>query len=139
MPFVDWREARRIDLGPGVRIRTAHAERILLSLVEIDAGAVVPPHAHPHEQAGIVLEGRLELTAGGERRILEPGGAYIIPGGVVHSARAVDGPCRALDVFSPVREDYARGVSTFVPGGPYSGSDTNAQDGSVQKSDESVA
>ena len=56
-----------------------------------------------------MLQGKLELTIGGESRILGPHEAYIIPGGTPHAARAVNGPCRVLDLFSPPREDYARG------------------------------
>jgi quercetin dioxygenase-like cupin family protein len=114
MSFVDWRIEKAQELSPGVRIRTPHGDRIMLSLVEIDGHGVVPSHSHPHEQAGIVLEGRLELTIGGERRVLDAGQAYIIPGGVEHSARAAGGPCRVLDIFSPIREDYARGANDFI-------------------------
>jgi quercetin dioxygenase-like cupin family protein len=118
MGFVDWDKVPVIDLGPGVRIRTPHGEKVMISLVEIDAGAVVPPHEHPHEQAGMVLEGRMELTLAGESRVLKRGEAYIIPGGTRHSARSVGGPCRALDIFSPIREDYARGVNEYLPPEP---------------------
>jgi hypothetical protein len=31
---------------------------------------------------------------------------FIIPGGVVHSVRVGATPARALDIFSPVREEY---------------------------------
>jgi len=38
---------------------------------------------------------------------LGPGGCWQIPGGAVHAAWTEPGtPCRALDVFQPVREDY---------------------------------
>jgi quercetin dioxygenase-like cupin family protein len=46
------------------------------------------------------------MTIAGETRWLEPGDTYIIPGGVDHMAVTGDEPCRALDVFSPVREAY---------------------------------
>ena len=46
----------------------------------------VPPHAHKG-QWGTVLEGRIELTVGGETRVHSPGGSYYIPSGVIHSAR----------------------------------------------------
>jgi len=114
MPFIDWNAIPPQTLGPGVRLRTPHGERIMLSLVELDAGAIVPLHSHPHEQAGIVLEGVLELTIAGETRALRPGESYIAPGGVEHSARAAGGPCRVLDIFSPIREDYARGQNAYV-------------------------
>ena len=114
MSFIDWNSWPLHELGPGVRIRTPHGERIMISLVEIDAGAIVPPHEHPHEQAGMVLEGQMELLLGNEKRVLKKGEAYIIPGGTRHAARSIGGPCRALDIFSPIREDYARGVNDFV-------------------------
>jgi hypothetical protein len=31
---------------------------------------------------------------------------YIIPGHAKHRAVAIDGPVVAMDVFSPIREDY---------------------------------
>ena len=114
MPFIDWNQVAGQALGPGVRIQTPHGERLMLSLVELDPGAVVPLHAHPHEQAGMVLEGLLELTLGDETRTLAAGESYIIPGNTMHAARASGGACRVLDVFSPVREDYARGVNQYA-------------------------
>ena len=54
-----------------------------------------------------MLEGRMELQIGSESRVLEPGDYYIIPPDTPHQARAVGGPARALDIFSPIREDYA--------------------------------
>ncbi len=86
----------------------------MLSLVELDEGAVVPLHSHSHEQAGMVLEGTLELTLDGQVRTLDAGKAYMIPGNVTHSARAVSGRCKVLDVFSPIREDYARGMNQYA-------------------------
>ena len=96
-----------LEIFPGVRIRTPHGENLMLSYVEIDEGAVVATHAHPHEQGGMVVSGRMELTIGEQTRTLGVGEMYIIPPGVPHRARAVGGPAVALDVFSPVREDYA--------------------------------
>ena len=82
MAFIDWESVPVQHLAPGVRIRTPHGERIMLSLVELDEGAVVARHSHPHEQAGIVLEGVLELTLGGATRALTKGESYIIPGDI---------------------------------------------------------
>ena len=114
MAFIDWSSVPVQTIAPGVRIRTPFGERIMLSLVELDEGAVVPPHSHPHEQAGVVLEGTLELTIDGQVRTLDPGEAYMAPGNVTHSARSVRGRCKVLDVFSPIREDYARGTNQYT-------------------------
>ena len=53
-----------------------------------------------------MLDGELVMEIGGEEHVLRPGDAYEIPSGVQHSAQALDAPCRVLDVFQPVREDY---------------------------------
>jgi len=57
---------------------------------------------------GIVLSGKFELTIGEESRLLKEGDAYLIPSNVEHSARALENQARALDIFSPPREDYKR-------------------------------
>ena len=58
-----------------------------------------------HEQAGILLEGKLKLTIGDETRTLESGAIFFIPANVPHQAIAHDGPAVVLDAFSPIRED----------------------------------
>jgi len=39
---------------------------------------------------------------------------FLVPPNVYHKAVAVGGPVRALDIFSPVREDYAKLSNTYV-------------------------
>ena len=91
---------------PGVEIHTTAGKNLMLSVVRFEPRSVVAEHSHPHEQMGILLEGRLEFTIGTVTRLLVPGDIWRIPGGVVHSVRALDGPVLALDVFHPIREDY---------------------------------
>jgi quercetin dioxygenase-like cupin family protein len=106
MVFHDHEKRQSKELAPGVRARTFWGERLMLALVDIDAGAVVPDHSHHHEQGGTVLQGELELTVAGETRLLKAGETYLIPGGTRHSARSTGTAVRVLDVFSPVREEY---------------------------------
>ena len=67
MPFINWDQIPFNELAPGVRIRAPYGENLMLSLLEMDEGAVVNRHHHPHEQGGILLEGRMELSIGDER------------------------------------------------------------------------
>ncbi len=106
MYFCDIENREAKEVVPGIRIRTFWGENMLLSDVELDPGAQLPVHSHPHEQAGTVISGLLTLTIGGETRDLRPGDAYIIPGGVEHSAIAGPTLTRVIDIFSPVREEY---------------------------------
>jgi quercetin dioxygenase-like cupin family protein len=104
--FVTRDQCSEHQIFPGVRIFTAAGERAMLSLVEFEPRAVVEPHSHPHEQLGMLLEGELTFTIGGQTQTLHPGDMWRIPGGVEHSAVAGDAPVKALDVFHPVRDDY---------------------------------
>lgn len=91
--------------GGTIRGHYAHLDRLTVGEVELNADTVVPMHHHPHEQVTYVLEGRFEFTVGEETRVLEPGLAALIPGGVMHGGKTLTA-CRVLDVFTPVREDY---------------------------------
>lgn len=113
MPFIKIDDYDSVELMPGVHARTPYGTRIMLSYLEMEAGSLVPMHQHPHEQAGLLIEGRMELVIGGESRICEPGDMFIIPPDTPHSARPIDGPVKALDVFSPVREDYAEKFNQY--------------------------
>ncbi len=99
-------EFRRRTIFPGVEIRACSGERMTLSVVELAPHAVVEEHAHPHEQVGMVLEGRAVFFIGGEEKTLGPGDLYRIPGNVRHKVVVLDQGARALDVFHPVREEY---------------------------------
>ena len=91
---------------PGVTIRTAAAEKMMLSVVDLAPHSVVEEHAHPHEQVGMLLEGRAIFFIGDEQKTLQAGDLYRIPGHVRHKVIALEQPVRALDIFCPIREDY---------------------------------
>ena len=90
----------------GIEMRVIHGERMTFAFFTIAQGSGIPEHAHPHEQIGMVLKGRLQLTIAGEKRIVVPGGAYHIPSNAIHSGLCVEGPVEVLEMFSPVREDW---------------------------------
>ncbi len=96
--------AKEIFAG-AVRGHYAHLERITIGEVSLQANTTVPLHQHAHEQVTYVLEGRFQFTVGPETKVLEPGMAALIPGGVMHGGTTLTA-CRVIDLFSPVREDY---------------------------------
>lgn len=104
--FPTTEECTRREIFPGVVIQTCSAERMMLSHVHLEPGSEVAEHSHPHEQVGMVLEGRAEFHIGEEVKVLEAGDMYRIPGGVRHRVVVLDRPVRALDIFHPIREDY---------------------------------
>ena len=62
MPFIDIRSVTPLEVLPGCRMRTPYGDNMMLSYLEMDENAVVPLHSHPHEQGGMLLKGRMELT-----------------------------------------------------------------------------
>ncbi len=114
MAFISIDDYEPIELAPGARARTPYGSQLMLSYLELDEGCRIPRHSHPHEQAGMMLKGKLELTIGDESRLCHPGDLFIIPPNTPHEAQPVDGPAVVLDVFSPVREDYVKLFNKYV-------------------------
>lgn len=91
---------------PGVQRKTlVHGERTLMTEFLLEGGQPLPKHSHPHEQTGYLVKGRIRLSIGPEEKEMRPGDSWCIPGGVEHGAVALEDSV-ALEVFSPVREDY---------------------------------
>jgi quercetin dioxygenase-like cupin family protein len=99
-------ECGRHTIFPGVHIQSCAADKMMLSLVDLEPHAVVEEHAHPHEQVGMLLQGRVIFFIGDEQKTLQPGDSWRIPGNVRHKVVVLDEPARALDIFCPVREEY---------------------------------
>ena len=94
------------DALPGVRFKTlAHGARTLFTEFHLERGGVVPRHSHPHEQTGYLVSGAVRFTIGSASFDATPGDCWCIEGGVEHEAVVLQDSV-AIEVFSPVREDY---------------------------------
>ena len=105
MGFLDLQSLTEKEIVPGYRARFVHGDKLTLAYWDVDPGAELPEHSHPHEQVANVLEGQFELTVDGESQVLEPGQVAVIPSNLPHSGKAIT-PCKLLDVFHPARDDY---------------------------------
>ena len=81
-------------------------DRALAMFYEIPDGVEVPEHAHG-AQWGVVLEGTMEFTIGGETRVYGPGETYYVPASVPHSAVISPGYV-GIDVFADADRYQAR-------------------------------
>ncbi len=99
-------ECPRHTIFPGVRISTYCLDKLMLSYVEMEPYAVVELHQHPHEQMGLVLEGRARFLIGDEEKLVQAGDRFRIPGNVPHKVINLEQPLKAVDAFHPVREEY---------------------------------
>lgn len=96
--------------APGVRVHVLGGEKMTLAFFFMNKGALIPEHAHPHEQMGTVLKGSLRLVVSGEERIFGQGDAYHVPSGVTHRGEVLADGTEVLEAFSPAREDFAKQV-----------------------------
>ena len=93
-------------LAAGVHARALFGDATMLNLVELEPGAIVPRHSHPHEQMGIVISGEIVMIIEGVERACHAMDAMHIPPGTEHGAYAGPDGAVVLDVFAPIREDF---------------------------------
>lgn len=93
------------ELIPGFYGRLVHSEKMTFVYWRIEEGAVLPAHAHPHEQVAHTFTGEFELTIEGETQLLTQGSIAAIPGNAQHWGKALTAST-IMDAFQPVREDY---------------------------------
>ena len=94
------------QIADGVKVKTlVHGDKTLFTEFRMNKGSEVPSHNHPHEQTGYLISGRIRLVIGKETFEVEPGDSWCIPGHVEHYGEIL-ADALAVEVFSPVREDY---------------------------------
>ena len=95
---------------PGIELKTlVHGEKTLMVEFVLEKACQLPKHSHLHEQTGYLVTGNIQLTIGSEEYDVMPGDSWCIPGGVDHGAKIIEDSV-AIEVFSPVREDYLPGL-----------------------------
>lgn len=90
----------------GIKRKTlVYGEKTLMTEFLLDKGSILPRHSHPHEQTGYLVKGRMRLWVDSEKFEAQAGDSWCVPGGVEHGADILEDSV-AIELFSPVREDY---------------------------------
>jgi quercetin dioxygenase-like cupin family protein len=100
-----WDEIEPEPMSPTLTRQYVSGEQAMLSRIVLKKGSVVPEHRHPNEQIAYVLSGALEFQVAGTTHMVPEGGVLVIPGGVPHSAVALEDTVN-LDLFAPPRQDW---------------------------------
>ncbi len=94
------------NMMAGIEMKTlVYGQTTLMAEYRLEKGSLLPDHNHPHEQTGYLVSGKLRLTIGDDTRIMEAGDSWNVAGNVVHGAEVLEDTI-AVEVFSPVREDF---------------------------------
>lgn len=90
----------------GIERKTlVHGAKTLMTEFRMRRGSVLPRHSHPYEQTGYLVSGRIRLRIGSQEYEASVGDSWCIHEGVEHGAEILADSV-AIEVFSPLREDY---------------------------------
>jgi quercetin dioxygenase-like cupin family protein len=107
-------QMRPYAIWKGAVARAVEGDRTTVAVVDLDPDLLVPEHQHENEQVGFVLRGIVTMTIDGVSRELNVGDTYVIPSNVRHSAQTSGQGATVVDVFVPMRSDWA-GAERLAP------------------------
>ena len=101
-----WDELALEKITEMVSQKIISGENQTLAQTYLKRGVLVPMHSHDSEQMTYVLQGALRFLVDGEEVVVSEGEVLHIPAFAPHQAEALEDTFE-LDVFSPVRKDWA--------------------------------
>lgn len=110
-----WTEVPSEVLNPAVTRQAVHTAHMTLARLFLKAGAIVPRHQHVNEQVTNVESGALRFVFDDREVVVEAGQSLEIPPNLPHAVIALSESV-ALDLFTPVREDWLRGDDAYLRG-----------------------
>ena len=81
-------------------------KNIMVSFLTMKAGSIFELHSHPQEQIMIVIEGYCDEIIEDKIYGVKKGDVIYLPANIKHGAFIREIDCKAIDIFSPPREDY---------------------------------
>jgi quercetin dioxygenase-like cupin family protein len=107
MMLVEMKDRRIFSPETGLsRQVLAFSDELMLVRHLMEKGWTGARHSHPHEQLVYVVREHIHFHGVDTSFDARTGDSFVVPGGMEHQARAVE-ESEVLDVFTPVREDYA--------------------------------
>ena len=104
------------ELVKGSNSHLIRGSNVMISFLTMKAESVFELHSHPQEQIMIVIEGYCDEVIEDRIYRVGPGDVIRLPPNVVHGAFLREVDCKAIDVFSPARSDYAAKFHEQHPG-----------------------
>ncbi|MFN7920247.1 MAG: cupin domain-containing protein [Bryobacteraceae bacterium] len=108
-----WSDVPLEQMNPTVSRKVIHAERITIARLAMAKGAVVPRHHHENEQVTLLQSGKLRFIFDDAEYVISAGEAMQITPNAPHSVEALE-DSEAIDLFSPIREDWIRGDDAYL-------------------------
>ena len=115
MRVISWNEVNEEKLNESITRKMIWGDRVMVTRWELAPNTVLPLHDHVAEQVTMVISGSVTLLFPGEEdRTLKAGDMLIIPSSKPHSVKVGPEGCIVSDIFSPIREDFIQGTSSYI-------------------------
>jgi quercetin dioxygenase-like cupin family protein len=111
--IIKWSEVETEQLSPLLSRQMVHCDALTIAKINLTKGSVVPRHQHVNEQVTMVETGKLNYRFDDREFVLEAGESMIVPPNVAHEVTALEDTL-AIDIFTPVREDWKRGDDAYL-------------------------
>ena len=113
MKLYRWDIVEKEQMNRSLDRQVIHGEKMTVARIHLLKGGIVPMHDHVNEQLSVLESGRVRFTVDGKDTILGPGDMLMIPSGAPHMVEALEDSV-AIDINSPVREDWLRGDDAYL-------------------------
>ena len=100
-----WDDVSSEQINKDIARRFVSGDSVTIGRFELKKGGVVPSHAHVNEQVSMVMSGALLFRIDGRETVVKAGELLQIPANVPHEVEVLEDAV-AIDVFSPVRQDW---------------------------------
>lgn len=102
------KDVKSETVSPGLERKVlAYCDTAMCVLHELDEGAGVPIHSHPHTQIAYVIKGRFRFTIEGVEKEVGKGDSLCKQGGVKHGVVCLEKGA-LVEFFTPMREDFVK-------------------------------
>jgi quercetin dioxygenase-like cupin family protein len=115
MKLYNWAQVTEEPLTPTATRQMIHGSTVTVAKLRTKKGSIVPTHSHVNEQITTMEKGAMLFVTPTEQIVVRAGESLVIPPNVPHSVESLE-DCVALDIFSPVREDWVRGDDAYLRG-----------------------
>jgi quercetin dioxygenase-like cupin family protein len=108
-----WETVKKEVLNEKLWRKVISGEKVMVAQLSLAKGCVVPVHRHESEQISCIVQGAMKFALEGRELTVHAGDVLVIPSNVPHSAEALEDSL-ALDVFSPIRQDWLSGTDSYL-------------------------
>jgi quercetin dioxygenase-like cupin family protein len=115
MEKIDWNSIKEKRLNENITRKMFWGEKLMVTRWELAPHTALPVHDHVSEQITMVQQGSVTIYfPDGEEFALHQGEMLVIPSSKPHGVKVGPEGATAIDLFSPIRQDFIDGSSAYI-------------------------